>query len=373
MGRQIVFVNQSSGYLMIDIVRSLAKDYDEVVLLAGTINKRSRDLPDHVKVIPLTPYKRGSAFQRIYTWTLAFIKAWWVIATRYRHAELFLVSNPPFTLFLPRLVRNPYRLLLYDIYPDALKEYKVLSPDSWLYGLWARNNRIVFAGAKRIFTISEGMQTLVARYCDGQKTEIVPLWSEDPGSEHIQKEDNKFLLENGIGAKFVVMYSGNFGKTHPVELLIEVALRTSDPEILFVFIGGGAKYEAFREELKRRKLNNCLLLPWQSQDMLRYSIPAADLSFVLLGPEAENLSVPSKVFSLFNAGVPIIAISGRDSALGKMVRMHEAGVVYSGDEIEEVVAFIARIKEDSVARRTLAGNSRKAAEHYTPVNAEKMR
>ena len=39
--KKVVLVNQSSGYLMIDIANAYAEVYNEVVLLAGSIKVRA--------------------------------------------------------------------------------------------------------------------------------------------------------------------------------------------------------------------------------------------------------------------------------------------------------------------------------------------
>ncbi len=119
----IVFLNQSSGHLMIDIVNAFAKHYQELVLMTGCLNPRSKILDEKVKVEWLPEYKRDSNLQRIKSWFLAFIKSLFLIKTKYRKSDLFLVTNPPFSVFIPLFCKNKYNLLVYDIYPNALVEY----------------------------------------------------------------------------------------------------------------------------------------------------------------------------------------------------------------------------------------------------------
>ena len=48
--KSIVFINQSSGYLMIDIINSHAPYFDELILLTGFYNPRSTPLNPKVKI-----------------------------------------------------------------------------------------------------------------------------------------------------------------------------------------------------------------------------------------------------------------------------------------------------------------------------------
>jgi hypothetical protein len=58
--KAILFINQSSGYLMIDIINAHEEYYDEIILLTGFLNPRETPLHRKVKVKHLIQYKRTS-------------------------------------------------------------------------------------------------------------------------------------------------------------------------------------------------------------------------------------------------------------------------------------------------------------------------
>ena len=66
--KKVVLINQSTGYLMIDIVNAYAEEYDEVVLLAGSVKVTERQLNEKVKVRKIIAYYRGSSIKRLFTW-----------------------------------------------------------------------------------------------------------------------------------------------------------------------------------------------------------------------------------------------------------------------------------------------------------------
>lgn len=74
-GKQILFVNQSSGYLMIDIVNAFRGKYDERILATGSLNPRSQALDIDVIVERMIRYDRSTSFRRISTWVIAFLKS----------------------------------------------------------------------------------------------------------------------------------------------------------------------------------------------------------------------------------------------------------------------------------------------------------
>jgi hypothetical protein len=86
------------------------------------------------------------------------------------------------------------------------------------------------------------MKQQLLDYVDENKIQVVSIWPGSGDFKPIQKEGNKFLLEKKWMNKFIVLYSGNLGIGHKLEVLIEAAegLRDID-EILFLFIGEGSK------------------------------------------------------------------------------------------------------------------------------------
>ena len=125
---------------MIDIIGTFRDLYDQRVLISGILVERNHRLDSDVKWERIIPYDRRSTVKRLYTWTIGFLRILWLIKTRYSGAHLFLVSNPPFTMFLPLLCKNPFSLLVYDVYPDALTEFEVFKQNSGIVKAWQNTN-----------------------------------------------------------------------------------------------------------------------------------------------------------------------------------------------------------------------------------------
>ena len=60
------------------------------------------------------------------------MKILFLIKFKYPKAHLFLVSNPPFTAWIPLFCKNSYDILIYDVYPDALVEFGYFKQNSWI-------------------------------------------------------------------------------------------------------------------------------------------------------------------------------------------------------------------------------------------------
>lgn len=367
----IVFINQNAGYLMIDIIHA-HQQYKKRTIIAGKLVQRDTALDSTVKFEKIITYNRSSSVKRLFTWGWGFIQILWLLKTRYRKSHLFIVTNPPLAVFIPLICSNTFSILVYDVYPDALVAYKFIGANSLITRLWKRANRKVFAKAKKIFTISEGMKSVLSRYVEKDKIDMIPVWTDNSFFQPISKSANVFIQNNNLLDKFIVMYSGNMGHSHNIEVLTDIAAAIKDPGICFVLIGDGDKKKFIVEKIKTLQLVNCVLLPWQEMDMFPFSLAAADLAIVTLGKEASVLSVPSKTFNLLSVGAPLLCITDHSSELAALVNQYAVGKCFSSGDIENMVKYIESVKSDADYRGTLQQNSLKASKDFGPENAFKF-
>ena len=282
MSRKIVFVNQATGYLAIDIINEFAKEFDIVGVIYGDIRIQDVELNPRVRKSKIIEKSRKSNFARLLRWFIASVQIFFLLITKYCKYEIFYFSVPPFAYFSSLILRRRFSLLMWDVYPDALKSVGV-SENGIIYRLWKRVNKHLFLKANHIYTIGEGPANLMAKYIAKDKIIIIPLWTGLLNLRPIVKETNPFILETKLSGKFIVQYSGNMGQTHNIESLIEVARLTKDDTgIVYLFIGRGQKFELVKELILKYDLINCILLPFQSDNIIQYSLAAADLSIILI-------------------------------------------------------------------------------------------
>jgi glycosyltransferase involved in cell wall biosynthesis len=369
MKGEIVFINQSAGYLMIDIVNQFKDDFEKRVLVTGFISKRNTPLDADVKIEKIIPYSRKNILYRSMSWVVGFIQILYLVLTRHRGAYLFFVTNPPLAAFIPLFTRNKYSFLIYDIYPDTLFKYKKLSPGSFIGKFWKRVNTKVFNKAESIFTISEGMKAVIKTYAPETEVKVVPIWADNNYFEITSKSENPFVQRYGLENKFIVLYSGNLGITHDIEALVEVANIINRSDVFFLIIGNGEKEDLIRKGIENYKLDNCMLLPLQPVDMLPFTLGSASIGVVATGKDAGNLSVPSKAFSLMAAGIPLLCISEPDAELSRIVHEFEIGKSFVSSDIFAMAEFICKLADDKQLQKEYHNNLKRAAANFDKSNA----
>lgn len=369
--KEIVFINQNSGYLMVDIINAHDNLLSRKILMTGSlVNKNGKQGKFLVKQIK--KYNRSSTLKRLYSWVLAFVQILWQVKLHHRRSYLFIVSNPPFAPLLSLFCSNNFSLLIYDIYPDVLVEYGIFGKKSLVIKIWEKLNTRLYKKADKVYTISEGMKRRIGKYIPDGKIDVVPLWANEGQLKPILKENNKFIKANGLEDKFIVLYSGNLGRTHDLETLIYAAEKIKRDDILFLIIGGGDKKSKLQEMIRDNEISNVIMKPWQPIEMLPYTLNSADLGVVTLGSGASGLSLPSKTFNYISVGVPLLCIAEKTSELAKLVQNYEVGGTFRPDEIDEIIEFILAYADNKEQYNTVRDNVYKASRDFSKENAKKF-
>lgn len=369
---KVVFINQDSGYLMIDIINSYAECGYSCILITGRLVERNTPLQDTVKVDQIIRYDRTTILRRILTWVIGFIQIWLKVTFKYRKYGLFIVSNPPIAPLLPLIVKNPFQLLIFDVYPDVLVYSGYLSESSILIRLWKKSNLNVFAKSKTIFTISESMAQVLQTYSIYKKVEIVPIWTDNTFLKPVDPLSNPFLQKHKLTGKFIVMYSGNIGLSGDADILIEIASEIKRDDIFFLIIGEGAKKEAIINKTKALDLKNLLILPWQSIDELPFSLSSASLAVVFSSSRTSKLAVPSKLYNFLSVGAPLLCLTSNGSEVDNLTKKYEFGRSFEPDDINGIINFINAIADDIELHNVMKLNSLRASLDFSKGNVSKF-
>lgn len=362
-------INQNAGYLAIDIANAFTTQYGSVVLMAGIVKPLIRELNPHIKIQKVIKYNRKSISKRIFTWGWGSLQIFFLLLFKYRDFEVFYTSNPPMACFSSLLIKNKFSVLIYDVYPDALKSIGI-THNSVLYKCWSNWNRRLFKRADKIIAISEGMAVELTNYASQDKINVISNWSGFDKSVVVNKEDNPFIKKHNLYNRFTVLYSGNIGFTHCVETIVDIAIMLeNDKNVCFIFIGEGGQKVRLLQKAKQYNLDNCIFLTWQPSEILQYSLAAADLAVVTMNDGNTAFSVPSKTYNLLAVGAPLLCIAPDHSELATMIKKYNNGICYTKDRIKEMAQFVSSLSTNKEMQNKLSQNSFKAFNDYSYTNA----
>ena len=199
------------------------------------------------------------------------------------------------------------------------------------------------------------------------KIRLISNWADARVLKPVLHEENDLRRAWGLDGKFVVGYSGNLGRAHEYETLIDAIARLEDdppsgPPVVWLFIGGGALYDEFALQTARRHLTSVVFKPYQSRDVLSQSLSAADVHLVSLRPELEGLIVPSKFYGITAVGRPALFIGDTDGEIARLIARHDCGVTVAPGDGAALARAVHGFAEDPKRRVQLGNNARAAFE-----------
>lgn len=370
--RKIVVINQAVNYLTVGFCNAFADKFENVSLVTGSIHIQGEELSKDVTVTYINKWVERPARKKFLSYIIACLKIYWLLLTKYRKHEVFFVSIPPMGYLLNLLVSNRFSILVWDVFPDTFK-ITGMKESHILYRSWAYLNKKSFKKAYRLFTIGNRMADLLAVYVDKSKLIIQPIWSIFQANESISKKENPFVREHKLEGKFIVQYSGNIGLSHKVEVMVELAeMLRNENDILFLIIGRGPRMPVLQKLVTEKQMENCIFLPFQTDEMFPYSLSACDLGVVILDELTSKGSVPSKSYNLMSYGIPSLYIAGNDSELHDYAENFKHAVCFSENNLEEAKKFILEIRKNKEKWTEMSQNAQQASTLFRRENADKF-
>lgn len=351
--KKIILVNQVAGPMFIDIANHYQSKNYEVVLATGKIEQTGKSLHPAVYIVKLARYRRNNPVLRITTWLLFFVQAWFYLKREKSEAKILLVSNSPFVPliahYLRRRTKLKWEILIYDIYPDVLERFGILSEKSIISKWWRKTNQKSYEQAENLYTISEGMKEVLIQYAPAMRWRVVYPWVDTSFIKPLSKGKNPFVKKYNLQNKTVILYSGNMGATHNLMPILKAAEALQNrTDYFFLMIGDGSEKRKLLNYAEKHKLKNILFLPFQKPEVLPWSLTAADIGIVTLSGAAAQMSVPSKTFYQMAAGNALLCIAERNSELAKIVTENNCGFVLPSNVSNQITKCLLNLEKSKL-------------------------
>lgn len=385
----------SSGLHMTELTTKWKEKYpqDEIFVFVAE-NARSNQQESYqnheeyrgVKIHRVTNWGQhhGTLFSRL-LFSLGFsLKAFYFLFKNKKQFDILLITtNPPFLgiimLAVNYLFNLRYVLVVYDIYPQILDKLNILNPNGFVYRFWKWVNINVYNNAAKIISIGRDMTSILEvdmQIVDKSKITLIHNWSDGNTVHPIPMDQNKFIIENGFVGKKILLYSGTLGSTHNIEDILEAAKELSQyDDILFLFIGSGAKVKLVENYIKFSGNSNVQMFGFQPIESLSETLSSATLSFVCLDPAFTGFSVPSKSYGILASGVPILGLMDSSSEIALMVKENNCGIIWNNDSNLKLSEVLVNLLNDEKRLEELKSNALKAfkSSYQIDISVEKYK
>lgn len=375
LANRYFYPDQSATSRMVtSLAHELVREGVETIVLAsrsyhecGKGSLPARETIDGIEVhrIWTTNYGRSSLAGRATDYTSFHLSAAaWFSANVQKDDICVVCTDPPMlsvTAALPLRVRGGHLVnWVMDLFPETAMELGLLK-HSTLSGrvALALRNWSMRRSALTICPIERMARFLSSKGIPADRLAVVHHWADKNEILPVDPTVNSLRHAWGLTDKFVIGYSGNFGRAHEFATVLDAAEQLQEyPDVAFLMIGEGQQRGYVEREVGRRQLTNVIMKPFQPVEHLSESLGAADVHLVSLKPELEHCIVPSKFYGVLAAARPTIFIGDPEGEIANVVRDFHCGLSLSPGEVETLVSSVLLLRNSQVNRNMMGNNAR---------------
>lgn len=301
-----------------------------------------------------TRFGRAHLFGRSIDYISFFFSVRRTLASLASANDIVIVkTDPPLLSLAVSSVVKRRRARLVNWLQDLYPEIALASGMRWLKGpigggLALLRDRSLKAARANVVVGELMAGRLVSRQIPRETIHFIPNFAVDDEIVPVAPAQNPLRETWGLGGKFVVGYSGNLGRVHEFQTILDAAERLrGEPRIAFLCIGGGRLFDALVRSVGERKLQDKFVFrPYQDRAALKYSLSAPDVHWISLRPEFEGLVVPSKVYGIAAAGRPIVAITAKSGEIARLVQAHRCGVAVEPGDAQALAESLTELMDN---------------------------
>ena len=371
-----------TGTVLSELVHSLRETYSDVDIDVVTSKNLYRDAGarlsawenwDGVNIHRLaTPRPNGLPTPlRLGANLLFCLLALAKLACLGRYDLLLVGTAPPMVAMsaqaLGWLKATPFVYVVYDLEPDRSVTMKVMTAGHPLVRLFRGSQRRWLHSASKVVVLGRCMREYLGQAYDlpENKVEVIPIGS-DPNEILPAPHDTRFRALHGVHG-FVVLYSGNFGRYHDFDTVLDAAKALkaeagTQKDIQFVLVGNGAQKEHIARRIAAEKIGNVRLFDFVSKGDYADLMASADVSLVTLEPGMEGLCVPSKFYSILASGRPVIAAVAPRSEVARVIDEAQCGVHLIQGDANRLAGILTHLAEHPSEVEGMGRNARRVLE-----------
>jgi len=356
-----------------------------VVTSGQRYDDAAADLPPYERIdgvevfrVRTSRFGRDRLLGRAVDYASFYLAAGWRLWRIARAGDIVVAKTDPPLISVPASLVARWRGArlvnwVQDVFPEvaeALGMHALAGPQAALLRR-LRNSALRRAAAN--VALGQRMTEVLARAgAAAGSLHVIPNWADKDAIRPSAAADNPLRREWGLEGCFVVCYSGNMGRAHEFDTILDAAQRLAPtaPNIRFLFIGSGAQRRPVEEAVQRRGLSNVQFRPYQERERLSLSLGVGDVHLVSLRPELEGYIFPSKLYGVLAAGRPTVFVGDPQGEITLLLEREGIGAAVRQGDAEGLAGLLLRLAGDPALREAMGSRARTLlCERYDKVIA----
>ena len=347
--------SSGTGKAVTDIARKLVADHGfSVDVVCGRRSYLTGELFEpasewnglRIRRLNFPNWNRSGVAKRSLANLILALKAGWTLWTGPKYDAVLVTTAPPFLPMAARWLwlrkRTPYFYLIYDLEPDRAVRLGAVKADARPTRMLKKAQSKWLKSSAKVIAIGRCMKDLISREygIEPGRIEVVPVGADGSANEPTQRTSTQ--------RPFRLTYSGNLGRYHDFDSLLDCAKRFDPDEIQIKIVGLGAKRAHIESRVKGEAISSVLVSDPLPSDEYHALLAATDVCLVTMEAGIEGTCVPSKFYSILGAGRCTLAVANEDTELARTIMENDCGVRVSPGDTEALYRAIMDLFQDRI-------------------------
>jgi glycosyltransferase involved in cell wall biosynthesis len=275
--------------------------------------------------------------------------------------DVIFVESPPlfigFAALSYRLLKRvPYVLNISDIWPQSAVELGAVR-NRFAIWLAERFELHLYRRAAMVSVVTPGMvDRLAARGVPRSKLSLLTN-GVDTAMYRPAQPDARLAQQLGFDERKVFLYAGTHGLAQGLDVVLEAARLTTNPEVLYVLAGEGAEKDELMKKAKQENIRNVRFLPNQPKSTMPALLNLAYASIIPLKRlDLFKSALPSKMFESMAMERPIVAALWGEAA--DLIEAADCGIVVPPEDAKALAAAVEQLAANPALAAKLGANGR---------------
>lgn len=348
----------AASFLLEAVAKVAADSGDDVVVMTSSKPKNFPHFqPGRYSILRAPVLRDRSGYLRGYIPYMSFDIPLFFRLLFSKRPDAYLVEPPPTTGAVVRIVawlkNRPYFYDAADIWSDAAQ---MTTSNKFVLASLRKMEVFALSGAKKIFTISSGVQRRIIGLGVSSPAIITGFGVDTETFRYISSSDNH---------RGHFIYAGTFSEPHGAAIFIEAFAKFSErlPGYTLYFVGNGTERNELEEIAKNHNLLNVAFMQPVSPNELNIFLNSAVASLASLKPgTGYEYAFTTKIYASLAAGCPVVfsGVGPTSTFISGLEEKPFAGrsVEYRVEEVTMVLCEMAENQITNDEREKLSLKSR---------------
>jgi glycosyltransferase involved in cell wall biosynthesis len=260
--------------------------------------------------------------------------------------DVIVSTSPQFFCGLAGLLtkwtkRAPWVLEVRDLWPESIVTVGAMKPGLIVRALeWLE--ALAYRKADKIVVVADSFVPHVAKRGGEGKITVI---KNGANLEMFKRPEGDSTVKRDLGleGRFIAAFVGTHGMAHGLDTILDAAeLLRSDPRIVFMLVGDGAKRLSLEQRRADMRLDNVKILGQKPKEAMHGVWAATDASLIVLRRDDLFKKVlPSKMFEAMAMSRPIIL--GVEGEARELLSEAGAGIAITPESASELADAVTRL------------------------------